>query len=757
MMQRSVRGSSVAMGTVFSVLFGILMLSQISVAEDACVTCHTEMTPEIVEAFLDQDAHAKQESCSGCHGGNPNADPEDMDAAHEVDGFTPPPWSATLSIEQCGKCHTREAANYRSGPHGSALSAGKSDVPGCVGCHTEHPLHPIFGADSPIRPDRVPQTCGKCHADPAMMSRHDLPADVVREYRNSVHGEALLDRHNPLAPSCTGCHDNHGTHDEHVSNFDEACSRCHIFEATAFATSKHQRIWELTEAPVCITCHGNHAIDQAGVHMIGTREPAVCSKCHNAGDPPDEVYQLLNSLEEEFARGQAVLVQAQDAGRNVNHEFTAMKAVHDQLLVARKAVHFFDIEKIKVEVDKGLALSKEALGSVDTLLTESSCVTCHAELDEDMAHAFADDVHASSEISCHGCHGGNPLIQDEDAMSRREGFVGVPSKPGDVGAFCSKCHSDAEYMHRFNPAISTDQYAQFQISGHGLTLARNPNDKNVANCVNCHGVHEIRATNDPLSPVYPTNVPETCNTCHGDPEMMNQYGILINPYEDYKESVHGEALLTNGDISAPACNDCHGNHGALPPEVSTVSNVCGQCHALNASLFGESIHRGIWELRGMQQCGSCHGSHAIHHPTDEMLSAKEGSFCSICHEEGGPPDQVFNMLDSLDHHIDLAENKLRLAESFLVSVDEGYFKLDKARTELTKMRVLLHNFDIDTLSASSAKTMDIIHDVNHIGDEGIANAKFRRNGFWLAFIIFAAFNIVIILKIRELNKRRENE
>ncbi|GBE29660.1 cytochrome c nitrite reductase pentaheme subunit [bacterium BMS3Bbin04] len=757
MIDKSVQGWRVSGILILAVAIGILMLSQVAFAENACVVCHTEMTPELVESFLESDAHVGQNSCVGCHGGDASVDPEDMDAAHEVDGFTPPPWTVQQSVEQCGSCHTHEAETYKSGPHGSALAAGKGDVPGCIGCHTQHPLHRVLDENSPVRPNRVPQTCGKCHADQPMMAAHDLPDDVVRLYRNSVHGVALLDRDNQGAPSCTGCHDNHGTHNENVADFDEACARCHSFEAAAFKTSKHQRIWDLTDVPVCITCHGNHDIGRAGVHMIGTKEPAVCSKCHNAGDPPEEVFQLLNSLEEEFARGQAVLVQAQEAGRQVNNEFMALKAVYDQLLEARKAVHYFDIAKIKAEVDKGLSLSREVMGSVENLLTESSCVACHTEMDEDITHAFANDVHADSEISCHGCHGGNPLIEGEDAMSRSEGFIGVPSRSGDVGAFCARCHSDPEYMHRFNPAISTDQYAQFQISGHGQTLDRNPRDENVANCIKCHGVHDIRTVSDPLSPVYPLNVPETCNNCHGKSEMMNQYGITINPYEQYKTSVHGEALLAKGDISAPACNDCHGNHGTLPPEINSVANVCGQCHALNASLFRESIHRGIWELRGMPECGSCHGSHAIHHPTDEMLSAKEGSFCSTCHEEGGPPDQVYTMLDSLEQHIDLAENRLMLAESFLVSVDEGYFKLDKARTELTKMRVLLHNFDLDTLNASYAKTMSIIHEVYDIGEEGIANAKYRRKGFWIAFVIFAAFNIIVILKIRDLNRKRKNE
>ena len=33
------------------------------------------------------------------------------------------------------------------------------------------------------------------------------------------------------------------------------------------------------------------------------------------------------------------------------------------------------------------------------------------------------------------------------------------------------------------------------------------------------------------------------------------------------KSVHGKALLEKGDLSAPTCNNCHGNHGAAPPQI----------------------------------------------------------------------------------------------------------------------------------------------------------------------------------------------
>ena len=69
---------------------------------------------------------------------------------------------------------------------------------------------------------------------------------------------------------------------------------------------------------------------------------------------------------------------------------------------------------------------------------------------------------------------------------------------------------------------------------------------------------------------------------------MGKYNIDINVYQDFSNGVHGVALLENRDIGAPSCNDCHGNHGATPPGINSISNVCGMCHVSNVNFFKES-------------------------------------------------------------------------------------------------------------------------------------------------------------------------
>jgi hypothetical protein len=100
---------------------------------------------------------------------------------------------------------------------------------------------------------------------------------------------------------------------------------------------------------------------------------------------------------------------------------------------------------------------------------------------------------------------------------------------------------------------------------------------------------------------------------------MQPYGIPTDQYDTYMKSEHAHALLVKGDLAAPACNDCHGNHGATPPEVNSVANVCGQCHGREASLFEKSTHKAIFEEIGEPACVTCHDNHLVRHPTPELF------------------------------------------------------------------------------------------------------------------------------------------
>src|SRR5690242_8139173 len=223
--------------------------------------------------------------------------------------------------------------------------------------------------------------------------------------------------------------------------------------------------------------------------------------------------------------------------------------------------------------------------------TPNSCLDCHSALDAPLQvtpERFSQDIHAQKGLTCASCHGGDPTKSDMDAMSKAAGFKGKPSRK-DIPALCGKCHSDGAFMRQYNPSLRTDQFSQYQTSVHGKLLAKG--DTKVAVCIDCHGVHDLRPASDTRSTVHPLNVAQTCSRCHADAAYMKGYSIPTDQFAGYSASVHHEALAVRGDLSAPTCTTCHGNHGAAPPGVGTVQNVCATCHGFQSQLIDFSPHQ----------------------------------------------------------------------------------------------------------------------------------------------------------------------
>jgi bacterioferritin-associated ferredoxin len=227
---------------------------------------------------------------------------------------------------------------------------------------------------------------------------------------------------------------------------------------------------------------------------------------------------------------------------------------------------------------------------------QNSCITCHKVLPDERlsapAEKFSEDIHATEGFICIACHGGDATIVGPGAMDPAKGYIGLPKRE-QVPELCGRCHSNAQFMRRFNPALRVDQVAEFETSVHGQRLLSD-GDPNVATCTSCHTVHSIKPASDPRSSVHPLRVPATCGRCHADAERMARYNIPTNQLEQYQTSIHWETISEDGDLSAPTCNDCHGNHGAAPPGLSWVGNVCAQCHSMMAELFNESRHSRVF-------------------------------------------------------------------------------------------------------------------------------------------------------------------
>src|SRR5664279_3735523 len=286
----------------------------------------------------------------------------------------------------------------------------------------------------------------------------------------------------------------------------------------------------------------------------------------------------------------------------------------------------------------------------------NSCLDCHSALPDPIgvsAEKFSQDIHAQKGLTCASCHGGDATSDDPDkTMSRKAGWKGKIERK-QVPQLCGSCHSDPAYIRQFNPSLRTDQLGQYRTSVHGKRLAAG--DTKVAVCTDCHSVHDLRPPSDPRSTVNPVNVAKTCSRCHSDAAYMKQYGIPTDQYANYSTSVHHDALAVRGDLSAPTCTTCHGNHGATPPGVDKVQNVCANCHVFQAQMYAKSTHSKVFQDKGLPGCVVCHTNHGIHMPSDAMLGTGQGGVCMRCHAPGDHCDRaratILTNLTQLDQSI----------------------------------------------------------------------------------------------------------
>jgi predicted CXXCH cytochrome family protein len=351
---------------------------------------------------------------------------------------------------------------------------------------------------------------------------------------------------------------------------------------------------------------------------------------------------------------------------------------------------------------------------------------------------FQDDVHAKAGLACASCHAGAPPYK--------------PIERTRIAPLCATCHSDADYMKKYNPQVRVDQYQQYLTSTHGKRMSTG--ETRVATCTDCHGAHGIRAVSDPRASVAPQHVANTCSRCHADHARMSVFGHEDSPPDDWKASVHAAALLKRGDTSAPTCSTCHGSHGAAPPGVTSVAFVCSQCHVREAELFRKSPKKAIFDVLGQGECVVCHSNHRIENPSDSFIGMQDPAICARCHnDELKGADTIKSMqkgLKNLADGIDRANAVLNRAESAGMLVDDGRLVVRDAREDQILTRVNVHAFADTPFAATAAKGMTEAAHAEAIGNAALGELRYRRNGLAVATLIILGFLVTLWWKIRRL-------
>ncbi len=266
-------------------------------SNETCLSCHgnpdltlTLPSGETLSLYISEDALQQSIheelgiSCQGCH-------PEIEGYPHpEIDYSNHRELSRSLYLA-CQTCH---AVNYNKtldSMHAQVALEGNLDAPICTDCHGTHDIRP------PHQPrSHISVTCGQCHTT------------IVDNYRNSVHGAALIMEENQDVPVCTDCHGVHNIQDPRTALFrietPELCAGCHADEElmgkyglstdvyNIYSISWHgvdisvykanwPSIWH--DSAVCTDCHGVHNIFKTEDPQ-STVNPAnlltTCQKCH---------------------------------------------------------------------------------------------------------------------------------------------------------------------------------------------------------------------------------------------------------------------------------------------------------------------------------------------------------------------------------------------------------------------------------------------------------------------------------------------
>jgi predicted CXXCH cytochrome family protein len=228
-----------------------------------------------------------------------------------------------------------------------------------------------------------------------------------------------------------------------------------------------------------------------------------------------------------------------------------------------------------------------------------------------------------------------------------------------LGYACVQCHTDisgfphppivANTLREFTLEEYTacavchqDKYQQTLDSVHQAALAAG--NINAAVCTDCHGAHDVQSPDQPR-----TRIPQACEKCHSQ------------IYNLYAGSVHGAALIGQGNPDVPTCVDCHGVHAIEGPSNSPFRLfsplICARCHAdkqlmdkygISTDVFSTYVSDfhgttvAIFEAIAPNQqpntpvCVDCHGVHDILPPTDPnstVMKANLLTTCQKCHPD----------------------------------------------------------------------------------------------------------------------------
>jgi len=556
------------------------------ISNDDCLACHSDksMTTKrggrTVSLYVDGKKFASSVhsplSCTSCH-----ADLEGKELPH----------GTPLARVQCGTCHSDEQKQHAASLHGKAIARGDALAPHCVDCHGNHDILPVKDRRSAVAPLNIPFVCGRCHREgtPVQLNRNIDQHNILENYSESIHGEAVLKKGLIVAATCVSCHTPHSIlpHTDPKSsisrrNIAATCTKCHAQIEQVHRKTIRGELWqkEANVLPACVDCHQPHKV--RNVFYSQGMADADCMRCHSN--------QHLKA-----ADGWNLFVPV-DQVANSRHAKVACSQCHSEVNASR-------------------------VRPCETIAHPVDCSKCHEEIGQQYQRSKHGQLLAAGDANaptCKECHGTHHILGKHDPES--------VSFSTNVPTLCGRCHREGQKAAVRYTGTQHEIIQNYTESIHGKGLLKSGLTV-TATCTNCHTAHRVLPRSDPQSTVNPKNLPATCGACH--------HGIQ----EQFIESVHS-ASVTKTDKELPVCNDCHSAHQIRRTDQTgfklDIMNKCGRCHEEIAKTYFDTYHGKVSRLgyTGTAKCYDCHGAHDIlpvADPRSHLSRANVVATCQKCH------------------------------------------------------------------------------------------------------------------------------
>ncbi len=353
---------------------GILLLALAAPPANLCSLCHSD-----VRVQFERGVHYREGvACTSCHGGNPAA--STVAEAHRGDFRGVPRRRDVPAL--CASCHDDVArmrpynlpadqyALYRTSRHGVLLAKGDERVAVCTDCHGVHEIRARADPASSVFPKNIPQTCGRCHGDPALIARYGLPGNAYLDYKESVHGRAFLEQGDAGAPECSRCHGAHGATPPGVGDIDKVCGQCHATARASFIEGPHKRAMDAAGLPECASCHDHHRVLPASMSLLDE----ACARCHAQNSPEQGVATsmktLLTQASDEIDRARAMVEKAAAIPLYVLDDRARLEEARTALLESYPVMHSLSVPQVEHLTQRARSISNEVESEISGKLEQ---------------------------------------------------------------------------------------------------------------------------------------------------------------------------------------------------------------------------------------------------------------------------------------------------------------------------------------------------------------------------------------------------